>query len=71
MRPLTSVEHEAVHANLFVPSDAHPLYQLLLVAYGGQRGHEPAVAVVALSHIVRGRAANIELRFLEYILQRD
>jgi hypothetical protein len=71
MRPLTSVEHEAVHANLFVPSDAHPLYQLLLIAYGSQRGHKPAVAVVALSHIVRGRAANIELGFFEYILQRD
>jgi hypothetical protein len=44
------------------------LYQLFLVAYGGERCHEPAIAVVALSHIVRGRASDIELGFLEYVL---
>jgi hypothetical protein len=65
------VEHEAVDANLFVPCDAHPLYQLLFVADGRQRCHEPAVAVVSLSHIVCGRAADIELGFFEYVLQGD
>jgi hypothetical protein len=62
------VEHEAVHADLFVPSDAYALYQFLLVAYGGKCCHEPTVAVIALSHVVRGRTSDVKLRFLEDIL---
>ena len=53
---LTSVEHEAIHAYLLIPGNTYPLYQLLLIANGGQRRHEPAVAVGALSHVVGGRA---------------
>jgi hypothetical protein len=64
------VKHKTVHADLLIPSDAHSLYQFLLIAYSGESCHEPAVAVIPLSHIVRGRASDIELRFLEYVLRQ-
>jgi hypothetical protein len=65
---LTPMEDKAIHSNLFVAGDAHSLYQLLLVAYRRERGHEPAVPVVALAHIVCGRTSDIELRLYEDIL---
>lgn len=66
---LTSVEYETVNADLFITSNADSLYQLLLIAYGGKRCHEPTIAVISLSHIVRGRASDIELRLVENILR--
>jgi hypothetical protein len=66
---LTSVKYETVNADLFIPSDAHSLDQLLLIAYGGKRCHKPTIAVVSLSHIVRGRTSDIELGFVENILR--
>jgi hypothetical protein len=62
------VKHKAVDTDLFVPCHAHALYELLLVADGRERGHEPAVAVVALPNVIGGRAFDEELRFLENIL---
>jgi hypothetical protein len=64
----TPVKDKAVHPNLFVAGDAHSLYQLLLVAYRRERGHEPAVPVVALAHIVCGRTSDVKLRLYEDIL---
>ena len=64
----TSVKHKAIYTDLFIPSDADPLYQLLLVANGGYCGHEPAIAVGALSNIVGGRAFYEELGVFEDIL---
>lgn len=63
------MEHEAVHADLLVALDADPLNQAFLVAYGGKGGHEPAVAVIALSDVVGGRAFDEETRFIEDVLR--
>jgi hypothetical protein len=67
-RVLTSVKYKAVHANLFVSSDANSLYQFLLVAYRSECGHEPTVSVVALTHIVCSRTSNVELWLYEDVL---
>jgi hypothetical protein len=64
----TSVEDKAVHADLLVACNAHSLYEFLFIAYCRQCTHEPAVAVVALSYIVRGRSAYEELWAVEDIL---
>jgi hypothetical protein len=64
----TSVKHEAVHADLLIPSDAHPLYQFLLVANRGESCHKPAVSIVALSHVIRGCASDVELWVVEDVL---
>lgn len=64
------MEHEAVHAHLLIPRNAHPLYELFLIAYRGERRHEPAIAVIALSYIVRGRAFYKESWVVEDVLSQ-
>jgi hypothetical protein len=44
------------------------LYQFLLVANRGESCHKPAVSIVALSHIIRGRASDVELWIVEDVL---
>jgi hypothetical protein len=65
---LTSVEHEAIHANGFVALDTDPLDQLFLVADGGKGRHEPAIAVISLSDIVCRGALDEELGLLKNVL---
>jgi hypothetical protein len=65
---LTSVEHKPIHADSFVALDADPLYQLFLVADGGEGRHEPAVAVISLSNVVCRGAFDEELWFLKDVL---
>jgi hypothetical protein len=62
------MEDKAIYADLFVARNANPLYQLLFVAYRRERRHEPTVAVIALSHIIRGRAFYKELGVFEDVL---
>lgn len=62
------MEDKSVYSNLLVVRNAHFLYQPLLVADGRQGRHEPTVPVIALSHVVRGRAFYEELRLFEYVL---
>jgi hypothetical protein len=64
----TSVEDKAVYADLLVARNAHSLYEFLLVAYRCQCTHEPAVAVVALPYIIRGRASYKEFWAVENVL---
>jgi hypothetical protein len=67
-RRVTSVKHEAVNADLLIPCYAHILNKVFLVAQGTERRHEPTIAVVALSYIVRGGALDEKLRVLENVL---
>jgi len=62
------VEHEAVHAHLLIARNADLGDESVFVAYRSQCGHEPAVAVVALSHVVGSRAFDEELRSVEDVL---
>lgn len=64
----TSVEHKSVHPNLLIASNADFLYQFFLVAYSSQCGHEPAIAIIALSDIVCGCAFYEELWSIEDVL---
>jgi hypothetical protein len=65
---LTSVEHESIHANGFVALDAHPLYQLFLVANRRKCRHEPAISIVSLSNIVCSCAFDEKAWFLKNVL---
>jgi hypothetical protein len=65
---LTSVKDEAIDTDFLIACNAHSLYQFFFVAYRCQCTHEPAVAVVALSYIVRGRAFYEEFRAVKDVL---
>lgn len=64
----TSMKDETIYSDLLVTCNAHSLYQLFLVADCCERGHEPTVAIIALSHIVGGCAFNKELWIFEDVL---
>jgi hypothetical protein len=66
----TSVEDEAIDADLFVTGDADSLYQALLVGYRRQCRHEPAVAIVALTYIVCCCALDEESWVVKDVLQK-
>jgi hypothetical protein len=62
------VEYETIYTNLFIARNTHSLYELAFIAYRRKRGHEPAVAIIALSHIVCGRAFYKETGVLKDVL---
>ena len=62
------MEYESIYSDLLVTSDAYSLYELLLVADGCQGRHEPAISIVALSHIVSRGTFYEESRVLEDVL---
>jgi hypothetical protein len=64
------MEHESINSNLFVASDTYSLYELLFVADGCQSRHEPAISIVALSHIVCRCTLYEESRVLEDVLTK-
>lgn len=55
------MEHEAVHAHVLVVRYADALNQPRLVGKRAEGGHQPAIAVAALAHIVGGGAVDVEL----------
>lgn len=67
----TSVEHEAVHPHLFVACNADALNQSIFIRHCAERRHEPAVAIISLTHIIRGGALDKEAGFDEDILQNE
>lgn len=62
------MKNKSVYADLFIACHAHPLYEFFLIAYRCECRHEPAIAVIALSYIVRGRTFDEELRGFKDIL---
>lgn len=64
----TSVENESIYTDFLVSCDAYSLNEALLVAQCAECGHEPAIAVIALSDVVCGRAFDEESGFLKYVL---
>lgn len=62
------MENKPINSNLLVTLDADSLYQLFLVTDCRQRRHEPAVAIVALPHIICSRAVYEELRGFKDVL---
>lgn len=65
------MENKSINPNLFIASNTNLLDQLLLVAHSAKRSHEPAVSVISLSHIRRGRPVNKELRILKDFLYKN
>lgn len=62
------MEYESIYSDLLVASDANSLYELLFVADGCQGRHEPAISIVALSHVVCRCTFYEESRVLEDVL---
>jgi hypothetical protein len=56
-----AMEHKPIHAHIRILSYADPLNEARLVAQGTQSSHQPTVAVMALTNIVRARSLNEKL----------
>ena len=56
------VEYKTIYANILVVRNAELLNEPLLEAQGTQRGHQPAVAVIPLLHVICRRAVDVEPR---------